>query len=84
VASDYRRAGLDPRTLALCDFAVELTRRPSSIRLEDVDRLRGHGLDDAAIHDAVQVIAYFNYINRVADAVGVDDEPEWGADGREH
>jgi alkylhydroperoxidase family enzyme len=34
-------------------------------------------LDDAAIHDAIQVIAYFNYINRVAEAVGTDPEPEW-------
>ena len=30
--------------------------------------------------DAIQVIAYFNYINRVADAVGIEDEPEWTAD----
>jgi alkylhydroperoxidase family enzyme len=35
------------------------------------------GLDDVAIHDAIQVIAYFNYVNRVADAVGISDEPEW-------
>ena len=34
------------------------------------------GLDDTAIHDAAQVIAYFNYINRVADGLGVDLEPE--------
>jgi len=31
-----------------------------------------------AIHDAIQVISYFNYINRVAEAVGIEDEPEWG------
>ena len=43
----------------------------------DVEGLRACGLDDDAVHDAIQVIAYFNYINRVADAVGVDDEPEW-------
>lgn len=42
----------------------------------DVEGLRGHGLSDEAIHIAVQVIAYFNYINRVADALGVDPE-EW-------
>lgn len=42
----------------------------------DVRELRVAGLDDASIHDAVQVIAYFNYINRVADAVHVDLEPE--------
>jgi hypothetical protein len=29
------------------------------------------------VHDAIQVIAYFNYINRVAEGVGVDPEPEW-------
>jgi uncharacterized peroxidase-related enzyme len=67
-----------PRTRALCDFAAKLTRAPATISRADVEALRPHGLDDAAIHDAVQVIAYFNYINRVADAVGIEDEPEWG------
>ena len=43
----------------------------------DAEELRAHGLDDAAISDATQVIAYFNYINRVAEAVGTDPEPEW-------
>lgn len=62
---------------ALCDFAEKLTLAPASIELSDVEALRGHGWDDAAIHDAIQVIAYFNYINRVADAVGIEGEPEW-------
>jgi alkylhydroperoxidase family enzyme len=44
---------------------------------EDVDALRAHGWKDPAIHDAIQVVSYFNYINRVADGVGVDDEPDW-------
>lgn len=74
---DYRAADLEPRTRALCDFASQLTREPASIAQADIDALRGHGLDDAAIHDAIQVISYFNYINRVADAVGIEDEPEW-------
>jgi alkylhydroperoxidase family enzyme len=42
-----------------------------------VDALRRHGFGDEAIHDAIQVIAYFNYINRVAEGVGVDPEPDW-------
>lgn len=42
----------------------------------DLDRLRRVGLSDRDILDAVQVIAYFNYINRIADALGVDPEPE--------
>ncbi len=40
----------------------------------DVIAIRSHGFDDAAIHDAAQVIAYFNYITRVADALGVEPE----------
>jgi len=54
-----------------------VTREPSSPTAADVQGLREIGLTDAAIHDAIQVIAYFNYINRIADAVGVDDEPDW-------
>jgi alkylhydroperoxidase family enzyme len=54
-----------------------VTREPSSPTAADVQGLRETGLTDAAIHDAIQVIAYFNYINRIADAVGVDDEPDW-------
>ena len=42
-----------------------------------VDELRSHGLGDAEIHDAIQVIAYFNYVNRVADGVGIGPEPDW-------
>lgn len=50
----------------------------------DVDRLRAHGFDDRGVHDAVQVIAYFNYINRVADALGLELETfvrPWGEAG---
>ncbi|HET9288636.1 MAG TPA: hypothetical protein VFO26_13860 [Gaiella sp.] len=50
---------------------------PSAVGAEDADALRAVGLDDAAIHDAIQVIAYFNYINRIAEGVGTDPEPEW-------
>ncbi len=45
------------------------------MRAQDVDALRAQGLDDLAIHDAIQVVAYFNYINRIADAVHVELEP---------
>jgi alkylhydroperoxidase family enzyme len=56
---------------------VLLTTRPADVGRGDVDALRGHGFGDEAIHDAIQVIAYFNYINRVAEGVGVDPEPDW-------
>jgi hypothetical protein len=63
---------------ALCDYAIKLTAAPGTVGVADADALRAYGWDDAAIHDAIQVISYFNYINRVAEAVGIEDEPEWG------
>ena len=41
---------------------------------DDVETLRSHGYSDEAIHDIAQVAAYFNYINRIADGLGVDLE----------
>jgi len=66
---------------ALCDLAAKLTLTPAAVSRADVDGLRAHGWDDRAIHDAIQVIAYFNYINRVAEAVGIEGEPEWAQEG---
>jgi uncharacterized peroxidase-related enzyme len=74
---DYRQANLEPRLRALCDLAVQMTQAPASVTGEDIGALRGHGWSDDAISDAIQVISYFNYINRVADAIGIEDEPEW-------
>lgn len=68
--------------IALCVYADKLTREPASMSRADVDGLRAAGLDDRAIHDATQVISYFNYINRVADALGVEPETfirPWGS-----
>ena len=45
------------------------------MRREDLEPLRAAGWGEREIHDAVQVTGYFNYINRVADALGVDLEP---------
>jgi alkylhydroperoxidase family enzyme len=53
-----------------------VTRTPAAVRPQDLETLRKHKLTDLDILDAVQVIAYFNYINRVADALGVDPEDD--------
>ena len=74
LCADWRRADLPPADQALCAFAEKLTRRPQDSTIEDIDQLRQHGFDDRGIHDAVQIIGYFNYINRVADALGVEPE----------
>lgn len=55
-----------------------LTTRPGGVGEGSVEALRRHGFEDEAIHDAIQVIAYFNYINRIAEGVGIGPEPEWG------
>ncbi len=78
---DWRQCPLNPKVRALLEYAEKVTREPASCERRDVEGLREIGWSDAAIHDAVQVIAYFNYINRIADALGVEletDRPHWG------
>ncbi len=74
--TDHTSADIDDVDRALCDFALKLTQTPAEMTEGDIAQLRAAGLDDVAINDAVQVIAYFNYINRVADSLGVDLEPD--------
>ncbi|MEQ8767580.1 MAG: peroxidase [Planctomycetota bacterium] len=76
VKEDWRSAELSPADRALAAFAEKLTREPAAMSPKDLEILREHGMDDEAISSATQVIAYFNYINRIADALGVDLE-EW-------
>jgi alkylhydroperoxidase family enzyme len=57
--------------------SVKLTHAAATVAQADIDALRAQGLDDAAVSDAIQVVSYFNYVTRVADGVGIDDEPEW-------
>ncbi len=81
---DWRSAPLGTGDLALCRFAAKLTQKQAELAPADLEALRAHGLDDRAIHDAVQVISYFNYITRIADGLGVDAEDHirpWGGGG---
>lgn len=73
--TDYHRAELSAGDHAMLDYAVKLTRTPAAMREQDVATLRAAGLDDAAIHDAAQITALFNYYNRIADGLGIDPEP---------
>ena len=73
-AVDWRTAGLDAATEALLDYTEKLTKTPQLCGGGDIDMLRAAGWDDRAIHDATQVCAYFNYINRIADGMGVEPE----------
>ncbi|GBE36870.1 hypothetical protein BMS3Bbin07_01022 [bacterium BMS3Bbin07] len=75
IQDDYRKANLDPATKKLLDFAAKLTLTPKEISRTDVEVLRATGFADEDILDAAQLIAYFNYTNRVMDSLGIDPEP---------
>lgn len=71
---DPRAADLDARDRALLEFADVLTRSPASMRREHLERLRHAGFDDGAILHAVEIVAYYNFVNRLADGLGVELE----------
>jgi uncharacterized peroxidase-related enzyme len=76
IAIDWETSGLDEATLALVRFAEKLTRSPSQVGDGDIETLRYQGFDDAGISSCVQVVSYFNYINRIAEGLGIDHE-DW-------
>lgn len=58
-------------------YAVKLTTSPHAMSLADVARLRSVGFDDTGILDICQVVSYYNYVNRLADGLGVQLEDFW-------
>jgi uncharacterized peroxidase-related enzyme len=74
---DYKQADLDELNLAMLDYAVKLTVKPSSVKDSDVQKLRDKGFTDRAILDICQITAYFNFVNRLAEGLGVELEPEY-------
>ena len=83
IARGWRDADLDAGDRALCAYAEKLTLRQHEMGSDDVEVLRSFGFDDTAIHDATQIVGYFNYITRLADGLGVEPEDFiqlWGED----
>jgi len=56
------------------EYAEKVTRKPARITRDDVDGLRKKGFSDEAILDAACVAAYFNFVNRMSDALGIELE----------
>lgn len=73
---DFRQAPLSEDLQALGEYSLKLTLTPWEMGQEDVDTLRTHGFTDEQILNANLVASYFNFINRVADGLGVDLE-DW-------
>ncbi len=78
-ALDTADSGPDTRNVgaklqAVLDFATRVTQEPASIRQSDIDTLRDAGWEDETIEDAINVIALFNYVNRLVDAFGIEGD----------
>ena len=61
----------------MLDYAVKLTRAPATVTSADIAALRAAGFDDGGIHDICAVTAYYAFVNRIADGLGVELEPRW-------
>ena len=71
---DWQTADLSEADRALCAFAAKLTHTQHDMTADDLETLRGLGFSEEAVMDAVQIVAFFNYITRVADALGLEPE----------
>ena len=69
--ADYTTAPVTEQEMAMLDYVVQLTRDATRISESDHSRLRSAGFDDRAILQITLIASWFNYINRVADALGV-------------
>jgi uncharacterized peroxidase-related enzyme len=69
--TDYRTAPISEQDRVMLDYVVQLTKDATGISPKDHERLRSAGFDDKAILQITLIASWFNYINRVADALGV-------------
>jgi uncharacterized peroxidase-related enzyme len=68
---DWRAVDLPPADRAMLAYVEAVTRAPRHVGPETLDALRREGFDDTAILQITMITAWFNYINRMADALGV-------------
>ena len=68
---DYRTAPISEQDTVMLDYVAQLTRDATRVSRQDHERLRAVGFDDRAILQITLIASWFNYINRVADALGV-------------
>jgi len=71
---DYANAPITAQERVMLDHVVKLTKDATQVTREDIDGLRAAGFDDTGILQITLIAAWFNYINRVADALGVGRE----------
>jgi len=72
--SSFQSADLSKPDRAMLEYVSKLTQTPSEMAAADAQSLRDHGFDDRAIHDICAITAYFAFVNRIADGLGVELE----------
>jgi uncharacterized peroxidase-related enzyme len=71
IRRDFRKAPLSVQDRTMLEYVEKITRDATQVGREDHDRLRAAGFDDRGIVQITLIASWFNYINRVADALGV-------------
>jgi uncharacterized peroxidase-related enzyme len=66
---------LEPADRVMLEFAEKLTRTPAEMKKEDIERLKEHGFSEEAVVDIVLITCMFNFMDRLADGLGVELDP---------
>lgn len=74
--TDWRKSALDEPHRALCAWAEKLTLTPAKCTRADIDDLRAQGWTDEKVVSTAQIVGFFNHLNRLADGLGIDLEPD--------
>jgi uncharacterized peroxidase-related enzyme len=82
IAADHTTAALEPRVVAMLDYARKLTLRPTEMTEADVTELREAGWADEDVMDIAEVTGMFNLTNRMASGLGWEPNPEYDSLGR--
>ena len=77
---DYIAAPLNESDRTMLDYVAKLTRTPSDVTIDDIHSLHEAGFEDRAILDIAQITAYFAFVTRMADGLGVSLEDYWNDD----
>jgi uncharacterized peroxidase-related enzyme len=72
--ADYKQAPITEAEMVMCDYVVQLTKDATKIHPAHHEKMRANGFDDTAILQITLIASWFNYINRVADALGIGRE----------
>ena len=75
--TDYTLANISNKQMVMLNYAAKLTERPADIFKRDIEQLREVWFKDRSILDINQIVAYYAFVNRIADGLGVDLEEFW-------